>query len=104
MKASIEVSPKDMELIDQIVARAFDGRDAGTDHHMPVFGIHRITDRLTLSMDITAVHTSGCPLDLERMLNSGYLDFDHDIIGITRNIDRVTGTLMNLFEPRNTRK
>jgi hypothetical protein len=57
-------------------------------------------DRLTLAMDITAVHANGCPLQLEEMLKGDTFDFVHDIDGIQRHIDRHTGQLKDFFEPR----
>jgi hypothetical protein len=61
-------------------------------------------DSLAISMDITACHLNGCPLDLERLLNSDAPDFVHDVIGIRNNINRTTGRLENCFLPRHAAK
>lgn len=61
-------------------------------------------DSLSISMDITACHMNGCPLDLERLLNSDALDFVHDVIGIRNNINRMTGRLESGFLPRHATK
>lgn len=57
-------------------------------------------DRLTLEMDITAVHLNGCPLDLIALLAFRDFDFLHDIYGIHNCIDRKTGKLQRCFSPR----
>lgn len=51
-------------------------------------------------MDITACHCNGCPLDLEKLLSAGDADFEHDVFGIRRFIDRSTGKLSHAFNPR----
>ena len=55
---------------------------------------------LEISMDLEACHTSGCPLDLEKLLLSEPRDFAHDILGIAHHIDRNTGKLADCFDPR----
>lgn len=57
-------------------------------------------NRMDLTMDITAVHANGCPLDLEALLNAKTFDFGHDVLGISRRIDRATGHLTDCFLPR----
>lgn len=57
-------------------------------------------DRLTLSMDLRATHLNGCPLDLRGLLDAQKFDFTHDICGIVRHINRVTGKLGDYFLPR----
>jgi len=57
-------------------------------------------DLMSLSMDLTAVHVSGCKLDLEKLLNFDDSDLVHDVCGIIMNIDRKTGKLDNFFLPR----
>jgi len=58
-------------------------------------------ESLDLAMDIEAVHSNGCPLDLARWRND-FPDFDfmHDIHGISAHIDRETGKLTDCFCPR----
>jgi len=57
-------------------------------------------DTLHLTMDVTACHANGCPLDLQALLDSNKMDFTHDIFGIRRHIDRGTGKLLDCFVPR----
>lgn len=59
-----------------------------------------VIDPLKLTMDITACHLSGCPLDLAKLLAFPSFDFVHDVLGIHRLIDRETGKLKNCFTPR----
>ena len=58
------------------------------------------SSRLELSMDLTACHANGCPLDLDGLLTAEKGDFIHDVTGIVRHIDRRTGLLGNCFLPR----
>jgi len=55
-------------------------------------------------MDVTACHMNGCPLDLEKLLNADDFNFIHDITGINRYLDHVTGELGNCFVPRFAKK
>lgn len=55
-------------------------------------------------MDLVACHGSGCPLDLDRLLEASDFDLAHDVAGITRHIDRETGELRDCFLPRFTRR
>ena len=57
-------------------------------------------DFQTADMDVTACHTNGCALDLEKLLAADNANFGHDIFGIRRFIDRRTGQLMGNFLPR----
>jgi hypothetical protein len=57
-------------------------------------------DRISLSMDLTATHLNGCPLDLDKLLAAPDFDFVHDIEGITDHLDRDTGKLTRCFLPR----
>ena len=88
-ETSFDVSISDGKKIDQIVVRA-----AG------LLGDDTIGSRLDLSMDLTACHANGCPLDLDALLQAERYDFVHDVAGIARHIDRTTGTLRNCFSPR----
>ena len=60
---------------------------------------HGLTKQ-NLCMDLDAVHSNGCQLDLVRMLNGNVLDFGHDIFGIRHHLDRETGKLGDHFVPR----
>ena len=54
-------------------------------------------------MDIEAVHSNGCSLDLQALAHSAPLHFNHDIGGIRRHLDRTTGRLGDHFTPRHAR-
>lgn len=82
---SFSVSKQDRALIEQIVDRAVQS-----------LGL----DRLEISMDLTAVHANGCPLDLAGLLIAEPFDFGHDVMGINRYIDRNSGHLTRQFLPR----
>lgn len=56
-------------------------------------------DRLSLIMDIEAVHAE-IGLRLEELLNADDANFAHDIVGIQQNVDRVNKKLTNCFLPR----
>ena len=56
-------------------------------------------DRLSLIMDLEAAHNE-IGLKLNDLLNADEANFAHDIIGIQRNIDRRTKTIVNCFLPR----
>lgn len=54
-------------------------------------------------MDLTACYASGTPLYLADLLAAARVDFGHDLLGITRTIDRTTGHLTDHFLPRYAR-
>ena len=56
--------------------------------------------KLTLTMDLTACHLNGTPLNLHRLRGFPDFDFVHDIAGISRHLDRDTGKLGDCFAPR----
>tara|TARA_R110000824_G_scaffold286048_6_gene474197 strand:+ start:1395 stop:1715 length:321 start_codon:yes stop_codon:yes gene_type:complete len=59
-------------------------------------------DRLSLVMDIDAVNDIN-PLNLEAMVNDlDSLHVAHDVLGIAKNFDRKTKTLVNGWTPRFT--
>jgi len=66
--------------------------------------IEESTDKLSLAMDITAVHCNGCKLDLEKLLTAKESDFFHDVIGIMAKVNRDTGGLKDHFLPHCTLK
>jgi hypothetical protein len=82
-----DVSPDDAALITRIVRRA-------AEDYPGVF------DRMDLSMDLTACHANGCPLDLAAFANGESFDFAHDVGGISQHMDRRTGQLRDCFLPR----
>lgn len=57
-------------------------------------------NRLEVTMDLTACHLNGCPLDLEGLLSAENDDLIHDVSGIMRHINRKTGRLEDCFVPR----
>lgn len=57
-------------------------------------------DRLALTMDLSASHANGTPIDFQKMLDAPAVDFAHDILGIQRHLNRQTGKLENCFVPR----
>lgn len=62
--------------------------------------IRRGDDRMSISMDLCAVHANGCPMDFDRFLAADDFNFTHDYCGIARHIDRSTGKLGDMFLPR----
>lgn len=76
----------DLQIIIQIVSRA-----------KRMFSqVHQ----LDLTMDLTACHLNGCPLDLKGLLGAEKGDFMHDVVGIRTHMDRTTGKLQDCFLPR----
>ena len=59
-----------------------------------------IWNTFDVAMDLTAVHCTSCPLDLEKLLAFPDSDFMHDVAGIRQHIDRETGRLVDCFDPR----
>lgn len=80
------VTKEDSEMIHEIATKAADRLGGAT---------------FEWTMDITATHANGCPLDLERMLDAAdSFDFAHDLAGIRRHINRTTGEIGGFFVPR----
>lgn len=76
------------ELIQRIAARASSLLGA------------RFYTRIDAMLDVSACHLNGCPLDLERLLSADDFNFIHDVSGIHRHLNRVTGELADCFRPR----
>lgn len=95
---SFAVSDFDRTLIRSIVARAF--RDKDLARALDFADEGEADARQTLTMDLTACHANGCPINLVRLLDANDVDFGHDITGIQRHIDRRTGKLRRAFGPR----
>lgn len=89
---SFDVSREDHKLLIEIVDRA-----QRTIHRLDLPGLGKRQDLL---MDLTAVHANGCPLRLRELLDADDFNFNHDVFGIFRAIDRRTGQLRNCFVPR----
>jgi hypothetical protein len=81
-----DATKEEMETISAIVSRAA--------------SFYPKTDKVSLSMDITAAHCNGSPLDLDKLLAADNFNFLHDVSGIARHINRETGELENCFVPR----
>lgn len=91
-------TPDDRDLINKICDRAFNNpliKDQFCGFVDP---------RATITMDLTATHLNGTPLELEDLLLADDANFGHDVCGISGNIDRETGQLLNCFLPRFARK
>jgi hypothetical protein len=76
---NFDATKEDAKLIRDVARRVFD-MNPDTDYNY-----------LDLVMDLEAVHS---PLDFPDF------DFEHDIYGIQRHIDRTTGKLTDFFVPR----
>lgn len=57
-------------------------------------------NRMDVLMDITATHANGMPLRLAELLDAEPFDFNHDVFGIIRHINRRTGEMEGFFVPR----
>lgn len=62
-----------------------------------------IASSMQLGLDVAMVH-SRTPLELGQLLLTSDDDFTHDMAGIARNVDRLTGYLRNGFTPRNLKR
>lgn len=92
---SFEVSNEDAALIKKIVDRAV--RDYQMQHKIRL-------DRMDTTMDLTACHANGCPMNFAGLLAADDFNFAHDISGINRHLNRTTGELENCFLPRFSKK
>lgn len=90
MAISFRVSDADAALIRYIAARAV----------AKCIGIGIEYDQKTAEMDLTAVHCNGTPLRLADLAKAKNPDFSHDVLGIRKHLNRKTGQLDDLFQPR----
>lgn len=88
---NFKASKQDAGTIEAIVLRAENLRETINGQE---------TDRLSLTMDLTATHLNGTPLCLADLLAADDFNFAHDVFGIERHINRRTGKLQNCFLPR----
>ena len=79
-------SKEDLAMIDKIARRATASYPGFT--------------TLEISMDLAAVHSNGCPLNLKGLLDAETHNFTHDISGIISHINRGNGELVDGFQPR----
>lgn len=89
MSVSFDVTKQETLAIQKIVARAVNEGWKG--------------DSFELSMDLAAAHANGCVLDFQKLLDFPDFDFNHDIHGIMRHLNRRTGKLEDFFLPRCSR-
>ncbi|WP_309628187.1 hypothetical protein [Brevundimonas sp.] len=90
MPVSFDVSDEDAGLISTIVDRAEE----------LCLAQGETLDRLSTTMDLTACHANGCPLDLTKLAKADNFNLTHDVFGIARHLDRTTGRLRDFFDPR----
>lgn len=90
MPVSFDVSDEDAALISTIVDRT----------EAIVEAQDGVLDRLSTTMDLTACHANGCPLDLAKLAAADNFNLAHDVFGIARHLDRKTGKLRDYFDPR----
>ena len=81
-----DITDEDMDLIEKIMLR--------------IQTKYTEISPLAWCLDISAVHSNGCPLKLAELLNAKDSDFFHDVFGIRKNLNRETGKLENDFLPR----
>lgn len=62
-----------------------------------------VASSMQLGLDVAMVH-SRTPLELGQLLLTSDDDFTHDMTGIARNVDRLTGYLRDGFTPRNLKR
>lgn len=91
---SFKTTKEEFEAIGRIADRALRGVAMRTGRD----------DRMTLIMDISAVHANGCPLDLDGLAEADDFNFAHDVTGIQRHINRRTGELEDCFLPRYSKR
>jgi hypothetical protein len=85
-----KVAPHEQTIIAAIARRAhFMARRSGVRYE--------VQDAM---MDVTATHSNGCRLDLQKLHDAPDFDFAHDAFGIRQHLDRDTGKLQHCFLPR----
>jgi hypothetical protein len=92
--ASFKVSKEEARIIHEIAVRA--ARIADANNRTSVSQAYKYSI-LQADMDISACHANGNPLDLGGLLKAGADDFEHDVFGIRRHMDRTTGKLNGIF-------
>jgi hypothetical protein len=90
MRRTQRLSPAEINLIRQIVVRA---------QQMYRDFREEVPDALHLEATLMLVHWTY-PMDLAALVDSSLIHFAHDIGGILRNWDVVSGTLRDGFTPR----
>jgi hypothetical protein len=91
-----DVSSDERALIQAIAQRALlNAVKAG----LPIVAAH-LPAHVEIEMDVTAVHRNGCALRLRDLLDADDFNFNHDVYGIRRYLDRDSGQLTCCFTPR----
>lgn len=86
-------------LLDQIIARI--KREHVLSQILAVqLGRRGKSGLMDTRMDLIACHSNGCPLDYAKLLEFDLFNLAHDILGIGRHLNRITGQLENCFVPR----
>ena len=85
-----DVSKEDAILINKICERGF--------VKLKQDGLYG--DRLSMIMDISAVHANCHSLRLQELLSASEFDFYHDLTGVVLHLNRETCKLENGFLPR----
>ena len=89
MSVSFKVTQEETDLILRIARRAVrEARKAKIRY--PLTGVR---------MDLTATHANGCVLRLADLLKADTFNFNHDIFGIRKHLNRKTGQVEQ-FWPR----
>lgn len=87
---NLQTTREDAEIIRRIARRAnAAARRAGVEYSV-----------LTAWMDVSNCHVNACPLELEALATAPLSEFQHDVFGIRRHIDRHNGTMGGCFLPR----
>lgn len=95
MPLQFTTNPEDRLLIRDIAKRA---DRLFRDLHDPR---RKCPPQMHWEMTIAAAHSSGCPLRLDALLAADDANFAHDVFGIDRFIDKVSGEIdANQFWPR----
>lgn len=90
MTINFDTTKDETTIIIKIAKRA---SDLAKKHGLEIEGVDFL-------MDVSATHASGCPLNLQNLLNADDENFSHDVFGIRRHLDRETGILGDCFLPR----
>lgn len=96
--AIVSTSREDMATIHKIVDRFVDLCKA---HGLAMVQDHGtvVASSMVLGLDLCLAHCRA-PLHLQRLLMASDDDLTHDVAGIARNVDRLTGHLREGFTPR----
>lgn len=64
-----------------------------------MLGYGYVLNPVLVAADLMCVHCNGQPMHLTRLLLSDAADFEHDIGGIWRHLDRKSGKLLHGWKP-----